>query len=97
MAGQWAVGNQNVQIHDVTGSTIHVTFDKQRREVPLEPAVAGVGRSASPARLIRARSGVVPFAARSGLIEDLEGWARTDLGFAGRRNIRDWSRRFARC
>lgn len=84
MAGQWAVGNQNVQIHDVTGSTIHVTFDKQRREVPLEPAVAGVGRSASPARLIRARSGVVPFAARSGLIEDLEGWARTDLGFAGR-------------
>ncbi len=83
MDGQWAVGNQNVQIHDVAGSTIQVSFGGTRREVPLERAVAGVGRSASPSRLIRARSGVVPFAARVGVIEELEGWARSDLGFAG--------------
>ena len=36
-------GNQNVQIHDVSGSTIHITYDGQRRSVPLEPAVVAVG------------------------------------------------------
>lgn len=61
MGGQWAAGNQNVQIHGAVGSSIQISFEGRRREVPLEPAVVPVGeRVRSPARLLRARSGVVP-------------------------------------
>ena len=63
--GQWLQGNQNVQIAGVVGSTIQITFEGRRRKVPLQPAVIPVGKHvASPARLLRARAGVIPYAAQ---------------------------------
>ena len=85
VTSQWVRGNENVQIHDVSCSSIHITYgDVHGREVPLEPAVVAVGRQVrSAARLIRARSGVVPYAARAGLLEDLERWTGGEDAFAG--------------
>ncbi len=81
---QWAQGNQNVQIHGVVGSHIEITFGGQRRHVPLEPAVVPVGPGVrSPARLLRARSGVVPYAARGSLLDGLLDWAGRPGGFSG--------------
>ena len=69
---QWARGNQNVQISQVTGATINVRIDGgPQRRVPLEPAVVPPGPKASPARLLRARSGVLPFVDRAGLLSGL--------------------------
>jgi len=83
----WVRGNQNVQIHDVSDTSIRITYeayDGPRREVPLEPAVVRVGkRLNSPARLIRARSGVVPYVARTDLLEELENWTGGEEPFAG--------------
>ena len=82
-AGQWAAGSQNVQIHSVSGSTIQITYGGQRRHVPLRAAVVAVGRNvSSPARLVRARSGVIPYAARDGLLEELVAWAQPGVPFA---------------
>lgn len=83
--GQWARGNQNVQISQVTGSTINVRIDGgPPRRVPLEPAVVPPGRNArSPARLLRARSGVLPFVDRAGLLAGLTGWMTHPDPFAG--------------
>jgi hypothetical protein len=51
--------------------------------VPLRPAVVGVGVNvSSPARLVRARSGVIPYAARDGLLEALVAWAQPGIPFA---------------
>lgn len=84
MGTQWASGNQNVQISDVSSSSIHITYEARRRKVPLEPAVVPVAQSVrSPARLVRARSGFVPFAVRGELLAGLEEWAVTDEPFAG--------------
>lgn len=81
---QWARGNQNVQIHGVVGSSIQITFGGQKRRVPLEPAVVPVSATVrSPARLVRARSGVVPYAARGGLLDDLVRWVGGTEPFAG--------------
>ena len=75
-------GNQNVQIRDVTGSTIEITFNGQKRRVPLEAATAAPGRNAaSPARVLRARSGVIPYSARHGLLAELLRWATTEQAF----------------
>ena len=72
VGGQWVRGNQNVQISQVTGSTINVRIDGgPPRLVPLEPAVVPPGSNASPARLLRARSGVLPFVDRAGLLSGL--------------------------
>lgn len=75
-SSQWAQGNQNVQIHDVAeGATISVTFDRSRRRLPLQPAVVPPGtKVSSPARLLRARSGMLPFVPRAGLLDDLRVW-----------------------
>jgi len=82
--GQWVRGNQNVQVSQVTGSTINVRIDGgPPREVPLEPAVVPPGRNASPARLLRARSGVVPFVDRAGLLSGLTEWMTDPDPFAG--------------
>jgi tetratricopeptide (TPR) repeat protein len=84
--GQWLRGNQSVQIAGVSGgSTIQITYEGQRRKVPLEPAVMPVGANvSSPARLIRARAGVIPYAAREGLLDELDAWANDQRPFAGR-------------
>ena len=83
--GQWVRGNQNVQISQVTGSTINVRIDGgPPRRVPLEPAVRPPGRNVrSPARLLRARSGVVPFVDRAGLLAGLTDWMTDPDPFAG--------------
>ena len=81
---QWARGNQNVQITEVAaGASIAVTFNQQTRRVPLEPAMIPVGRNVkSPARLLRARSGVLPFVDRAGLLTGLERWMTGPEPFA---------------
>ena len=81
--GQWASGNQNVQIKHVAGSTIRITFGGQARHVPLRPAVVPVGRNVgSPARLVRARSGVIPYVAGDDVLAGLVGWAQPGVAFA---------------
>jgi tetratricopeptide (TPR) repeat protein len=75
LAVQVVRGNHNVQIQDVHGSSIQIRYESRVREVPLEPAVVPVSaRVRSPARLVRARSGVVPYSAREGLLDGLEDW-----------------------
>ena len=82
-AGQWAAGNQNVQISHATASTIKITYGGQARHVPLRPAVVPVGLNvSSPARLVRARSGVIPYAARDGLLAELVAWAQPGTPFS---------------
>ena len=84
MATQRAQGSQIVQIQDVSGSLIQITYDGQPRELPLERAVFRVGAGVrSPARLLRARSGVVPYAARERLASELESWALGEDAFGG--------------
>ena len=74
--GQWARGNQNVQVQNVaSGASVTVIFGGQRRQVPLRPAVVRPGRNVrSPARLMRASSGVLPFVDRDGLLAGLQAW-----------------------
>ena len=83
-AGQWARGNQNVQIKEVLGSTITVQIKGgTERRVPLEPAVVPAGNNApSPARLLRARSGVLPFVDRACLLAGLSAWMTAPEPFA---------------
>ena len=83
--GQWAQGNQNVQVHTVAaGASISVSFGGRERRVPLQPAIVPVGRNVrSPARLMRARSGALPFLARSGLLTGLHEWMADPEPFSG--------------
>jgi hypothetical protein len=49
----------------------------------LEPAVVGVGKHVtSPVRLMRARSGVIPYRARYDLLADLRRWVDDKAAFA---------------
>jgi hypothetical protein len=84
LAFQVIRGNQSVQIQDVHGSHIQIKYEDRTRVVPLEPAVVPVGAHVrSPARLVRARSGVVPYSARQGLLDKLEDWLDVSDQFAG--------------
>jgi tetratricopeptide (TPR) repeat protein len=83
---QWLQGNQSVQISHVEQSTIQITYGDQvvGRIVPLERAVVAPGRSVrSPARLMRARSGVIPYVARGGVLGEIEQWVTGPEAFAG--------------
>jgi tetratricopeptide (TPR) repeat protein len=83
---QWLQGNQSVQISHVERSAIRISYGDQvvGRIVPLERAVVAPGRSVrSPARLVRARSGVVPYVARGGLLDEVERWVTGPEAFAG--------------
>lgn len=73
-------GNQNVQIQHVTGSSISISYQGgPNRIVPLEPALVPVPRTVrSPARLLRARSGVVPYTGREELRASLNRWCHSD-------------------
>jgi tetratricopeptide (TPR) repeat protein len=84
MREQSVQGNQNVQIQDVNRSRIEITYQGSSRTVPLEPAHVPVGpHLRSPARLVRAHAGVVPYLDRAGLLDELEDWADADVPFAG--------------
>ncbi|MEX1140713.1 MAG: tetratricopeptide repeat protein [Thermoleophilaceae bacterium] len=75
MTRQYLHGNRNVQIQHVAGSHITITYDGASRGVPLEPALVPLPpEAASPARMVRARSGIVPFSARQGLLDQLIDW-----------------------
>jgi tetratricopeptide (TPR) repeat protein len=85
VADQTIRGNQNVQIQDVDRSLIQVIVPGQApRTVPLEPAhVPVAARLPSPARLVRAHAGVVPYVDRGGFLGDLRRWVHTPAPFAG--------------
>ncbi|MCU1358021.1 MAG: repeat-containing protein [Acidimicrobiales bacterium] len=72
---QWAEGDGNVQIAYSPGAQVEITYGGGTpRLVPLRPAAVPVGAGVSPARLLGARSQVVPYTARLGLLDDLKGW-----------------------
>lgn len=70
---QWADGNQNVQISHSSGA-VTVTINERFWHPALEPASIPAPPSASPSRLIRARSGIVPFVGRSDVLASLKAW-----------------------
>lgn len=75
MTRQYLHGDQNVQIQHVAGSHISITYGGAPRRVPLEPALVELPPEAeSPARMVRARSGIVPFSARQTLLDQLIDW-----------------------
>lgn len=79
-------GDQGVQIgYAADDATIVITYNNgATRAVPLQRATIPAGPDAkSPARLMRARSGVLPFAARRGLRQELIEWLKSDAPFAG--------------
>ncbi len=85
MAGQSLKGDQGVQISNAWGSTFTINYNNgPARAVPLERAtVAAPAGTNSPARLMRARSGVVPFVARTNLRDELISWLDSDVPFSG--------------
>jgi tetratricopeptide (TPR) repeat protein len=79
-------GDQSVQISHVSDSTIAISYGESahQRVLPLEPAtLPRSGRAGSPVRIIRARSGVIDFVDRGGLLEDLVAWMHSPQPFAG--------------
>jgi hypothetical protein len=81
---QRVAGNRNVQIQGVVGSRIQITYGETPRTVPLEPAHVPVARKLrSPARLVRAHAGVIPYVDRGGLIGELESWIDSEGAFSG--------------
>jgi hypothetical protein len=77
-------GDQNVQIQGVVGSRIEINYNGATRTVPLEPAhVPVAAKLPSPARLVRAHSGIVPYVERAGLLTELEAWIDSPAPFAG--------------
>ncbi len=84
MGQQRIQGNRSVQIQGVVGSRIEITYDGTTRTVPLEPAhVPVAAKLPSPARLVRAHSGVVPYVERAGLLAELSAWIDSPAPFAG--------------
>lgn len=82
-AGQWAAGNHNVQINNVANAAIRITYGGRARSVPLEPATIPISPTArSPARLLRPRSGVLPYTARGAFLAQLDRWVQTPRPFA---------------
>jgi hypothetical protein len=84
MTSQVIRGNKSVQVQNVSQSSINITYNEVRRAVPLERATVPVSsRTSSPARLVRARSGVVPYAAREDFLDGLDDWVNGEAAFAG--------------
>jgi tetratricopeptide (TPR) repeat protein len=81
---QRIVGSKNVQIAHVRHSTITVSIDGgPHRAVPLEPAWIELPQAVtSPARLLRARYGIVPYLPPGDLAEQLNSWAHGSEPFA---------------
>ena len=84
MGKQRIQGNCNVQIQDVKRARIEITYNESSHTVPLEPAHVPVSKELpSPARLVRAHSGVVPYVDRGNLLTNLEAWVDSSEPFAG--------------
>ena len=83
--GQWAPGNQNVQIQGV-GASASIQVSIGGEPPVLLPLRAGTIQPApsvqSPARLLRARSGVIPFVDRAGLLSGLANWMASPEPFS---------------
>jgi hypothetical protein len=76
-------GDHNVLISGVGGSQIQINYQNETRFVPLEKAVMAVGANVTaPARLLKARAGVIPYVAHRQLVDDLEAWCHRDGSFA---------------
>jgi hypothetical protein len=76
-------GNDNVVISGVNASQIQIRYENQSRFVPLERAVLGVGPNVTaPARLLKARAGVIPYVAHRRLVDELEEWCHGGAPFA---------------
>lgn len=79
---QWVQGDRNVQISQVSGSNIRIILNERSWQLSLEPAVAPVGQKASAARVVRARSGVLPYVDRGGNLTALSDWVAMPEPFA---------------
>jgi hypothetical protein len=80
---QVARGDRNVLISGVSASQIQINYQNETRLVPLERAVMAVGaKVTSPARLLKARAGVIPYVAHRQLVDDLEEWCHRTGSFA---------------
>ena len=80
---RWREGSATVEIQHMLSSTIQVTYGGVASPVALEPALVPVATHiSSPAQLLRARSGIVPYAARHDLLTELAAWARGPDPFA---------------
>ena len=81
-------GNRNVQITNVSDSSISIAlYDQPPMLVPLAPAGITLDASvsaSSPAMLVRARFGVVPFMDHTGLLDRLVSWCHSPGAFAMR-------------
>jgi hypothetical protein len=78
-----ARGDRNVLISGVSRSKIRINYQNESRFVPLEPAVMAVGANVTaPARLLKARAGVIPYIAHRQLVDDLEAWCHRPGPFA---------------
>ena len=77
-----SLGNQSIQISHVAGSIIEIRYEGRTRHVPLRRALVSVSPELrSPARLIRASSGVIPYAVREHLLDELQAWLRSSGPF----------------
>jgi tetratricopeptide (TPR) repeat protein len=84
MGEQRIEGDRNVQVQGGVGSRIQITYNDATRTVPLEPAhVPAARKLRSPARLIRAHAGVVPYVERGDLSGELEAWIDSEAAFSG--------------
>jgi Tetratricopeptide repeat len=83
---QRVVGSGNVQVQNVHNSQIQITVTGGApQKLPLQAAVIPVGQAVrSPTRLLRARSGVIPYTARRRLLDELEQWCREGEPFGVR-------------
>jgi tetratricopeptide (TPR) repeat protein len=85
LADQFSEGDYAVQIQGAAHSSVAVTYviNGVPVSVPLERAkLPPPTGTASPALLTRARSAVVPFAARQGLRDELGEWLDSDPAFS---------------
>jgi tetratricopeptide (TPR) repeat protein len=83
MGRQRVEGSRNVLIQGTDRSLIQVTYNESSYTVPLEPARIPVSPTTpSPARLVRAHSGVVPYVDHDELLAGLERWVDSTSPFA---------------
>jgi hypothetical protein len=78
-----AIGNSAVAVSEA-GGRVRATSVGLPRLLPLEPATVPPGPAASPTRLVRARSGVIPFAVHHDLRASLMEWCLEDGSFSAR-------------
>ncbi|MGI8806887.1 MAG: tetratricopeptide repeat protein [Acidimicrobiales bacterium] len=80
-----ALGNPAITVTEARGY-LSVAWPGQAvsRQLPLEPATVPVGATVSPTRLVRARSGVVPFSVHQDVRASLLDWCLDGVDFSAR-------------